>query len=98
MSHISLAFCCEFCSTIACNCLLSRLHAHPLPFFIFQGSDLTMDFLEAPLYCPITCIPISPCSVDIGNSLESIVTEFELMQHKQAKVMFFAFIIKNLWA
>ena len=25
---------------------------------------------------------ISPCSVDIGNSLEGIVTEFELMQRK----------------
>ena len=42
----------------------------------------TTEFLEAPLYCPITCIPISLCSFDIGNSLEGIVTEFELIQHK----------------
>ena len=54
-----------------------------LCLFHLQGSDLHYGIsgstfvLSNHLY-----IPISPCSVDIGNSLEGIVTEFELTQHK----------------
>ena len=81
----SLAFCRGFCSTI-CLQLLAVVHCQDcIPasaFFIFKAMIYTTEFLEAPSYCPITCIPISPCSVNIGNSLEGIVTEFELMQHK----------------
>ena len=95
----SLAFCRGFCSTI-CLQLLAIVYCQDcIPasaLFIFKALIYTTEFLEAPLYCPITCKPISPCSVDIGNSLEGIVTEFELMQHKR-KSCFFVFIIKSIY-
>ena len=79
-----LTFCQGFCSTI-CLQLFAIVHCQDcIPasaFFIFKALVCNTEFLEVPLYCPITYIPISPCSVDIGNSLEGIVTEFELMQH-----------------
>ena len=60
-------------------CSLAIVHSQDC---IFKVLIYTTKFLEAPLYCPITCIPISPYSVDIGNSFEGIVPKFELMQHK----------------
>ena len=53
-----------------------------LCLFHLQGSDLHYGISGSTFVLPITCIPISPCSVDIGNSLEGIVTEFEFIQHK----------------
>ena len=75
----------DFAQKFAYNCLqlfIVKTAYLSSAFFIFKALIHTTEFLELPLYCPITCIPISPCSVDIGNSLEGIVTEFELMQHK----------------
>ena len=80
-----LAFCRRFCSTIRLQLLAIVYCQDCIPasaFLIFKALIYTTEFLEAPSYCPIACIPISPCSVDIGNSLDGIVTEFELMQHK----------------
>ena len=72
--------------------------AYPSPaFFIFKALIYTTEFLKTPSYCPITCIPISPCSVDIGNSLEGIVTELDSCNISKQRSCFFVFIIKSLY-
>ena len=57
-------------------------------FFIFKAVIFITKVLEPPSYCSITCGSLSPCSVDIDRSFKDIVPNFELVQHKKAKIVF----------
>ena len=85
IGNVSQAFLWHFVVNFAQQ-LLAIVHCQDcIPasaYLIFKALIYTTEFLEAPSYFPITCIPISPCSVDIGNSLKDIVTEFEPVQPK----------------
>ena len=51
----------DFAQQFAYNCLqlfIIKIACPSSAFFIFKALIFTTEFLEAPSYCPITCIPI----------------------------------------